>query len=312
MWSLPNSTNQFVNFEEHNVDESQSHIFEMFTARRKEIGRAYSKYQKTRRLIEEAIRQESTMETLVERGFQTVDLAQTAQHINDLVVQKESIVDRQKLIESLDSKIKMKHVTFNLTDKSFSATAEIVLAELEKKMGLCSQFYKCGLSIAVKNINTQINNSTVTKSQHGELGDDFLPKNKTKYLHIDGKPTASLKLLIYLNNVSLENGPFRFVVEQKYHPSEEEIIIRKTNDSLGFGEKQLASLPKPYRARCVFGNDIDEDHPEYGFLLSNEKVITGQAGTGILFDNNKVHRGGFVREGVRHMAQVNFAISLRN
>ena len=65
------------------------------------------------------------------------------------------------------------------------------------------------------------------------------------------------------------------------------------------------TMPKEPR---FFAHDINEKHPEYGFLISHEIAMTGQKGSGILFNNNKIHRGGFVKKGTRHMAQVNFSI----
>ncbi len=86
-----------------------------------------------------------------------------------------------------------------------------------------------------------------------------------------------------------------------------EAAVRKTNDKLGHSLTALCALPEPYAQHANFGDFIDPATPEALALLDNEAVVCDGRSDLVLFDNNGVHRGGFVREGSRYLLQCVFS-----
>jgi len=71
------------------------------------------------------------------------------------------------------------------------------------------------------------------------------------------------------------------------------------------GRRCFAALPKEMRCIGHFGNDILANSPEEAFIVANRTVMTGPAGTFVLFDGARVaHRGGIVKAGHRWALQV--------
>jgi len=109
--------------------------------------------------------------------------------------------------------------------------------------------------------------------------------------HVDDNPDEYIKLFIYLNDVSEENGAFRaFDLE-----SSQRILQRKF---------------KSYSP-----NDRIESQPIADkFLIDNPeslKILEGPAGTVLAFDNNLVHKGTAPRIGFRYAIQIPVIPSLK-
>ncbi len=163
-----------------------------------------------------------------------------------------------------------------------------------------------GRQVKLKTMAVQVNTARSTALTYGELNDAGLPKPRTRYLHVDSALWPPLKVLIYLNEVGPDDGPFRYVVGSHRIASEFELMVRKTNDKLGIQRERFMALPLELRKYTDFGGVMDPKGPHAKALMSRERQFCDGVSDLILFDFNGVHRGGFVRKGPRYMLQCCF------
>ncbi len=168
----------------------------------------------------------------------------------------------------------------------------------------CAAYARRRLKLA--RLTIQVNTARVTALKYRRIDEQGLPTPKTRYFHIDSDGFPFLKSLIYLEPVTLDRGPFRYVAGSHRWADEFELAVRKTNDKLGLEPKAFAALPAQLRLNTEFGDHMDPDGPEAEALLKAERPLCDGASDLILFDNNGVHRGGFVRKGRRYMMQCAF------
>jgi len=127
---------------------------------------------------------------------------------------------------------------------------------------------------------------------------------QTAYLHKDASG-GDIKVMIYLSDVGITNGPFSFVLNSHVAKRQGGDLVEETNDHAGLSgtdrvtRQRFASLPSRLRRKCAYGNDIEDSSPLSGRLLSGEWKITGRKGTIVIFDPKGFHRGGMVEEGER-------------
>lgn len=159
--------------------------------------------------------------------------------------------------------------------------------------------------LRIKKLFVQLNNDQETAARYGALGADGLPKLKTDYWHIDSDVWPNIKVLLYLNDVDLDSGPMRYVVDSHREVPDFETLVRKTNDSLRLPTEQFLALPDELRMHALFGPYLAGDESKSVEMLRRERIVCG-GGDLILFDNNGVHRGGFVRKGERRLLQCLF------
>jgi len=152
----------------------------------------------------------------------------------------------------------------------------------------------------------QVNDERTTALKYGALGADGLPALKTSYYHIDSGAWPPLKVLIYLNRVTPDEGPFRYVIGSHRLTEVFELAVRKTNDKIKIPTKLFLALPPPFRLYTDFGDYMDPDSAAAAALQGREREICDGESDLILFDYNGVHRGGFVRRGHRYMLQCAF------
>jgi hypothetical protein len=102
--------------------------------------------------------------------------------------------------------------------------------------------------------------------------------------HIDDNPRQLMKIFIYFNDVHESNGAFRAFT----YP------ISKSLLEAGFKSwtEKLRIESQPMI------NDYFAAHPD------ELKVLEGESGTVLMFDNNLVHKGTPPREGFRQLAQI--------
>ena len=150
----------------------------------------------------------------------------------------------------------------------------------------------------------QVNLAKHSAAQYGPIDQDGLPANKAQYFHIDSAMWPWIKVLIYLSPVTADQGPFRFVPGSHRWCNDYELVVRKTNDKLGIAPKYFVALPEEFRMNTHFGDYLTPDTPGVDRLMRDERVLIDGESDFVLFDNNGVHRGGFVREGRRHIMQV--------
>ena len=159
--------------------------------------------------------------------------------------------------------------------------------------------------LRIKRLYVQLNNEHETRLRYGAIDEDGIPERKSDYWHIDSDIWPNFKAILYLNEVTLEEGPMRYIPGTHRDLDPFETVVRKTNDALKLPTAQFLALPDPLRMHALFGPYMKGDEPECQDLLRREIACCGDADL-VLFDNNGVHRGGFVRKGSRRIMQVLF------
>ena len=117
-------------------------------------------------------------------------------------------------------------------------------------------------------------------------------------LHIDPKPV--LKIIVYLNDVTKESGPFAYVPQShRWYFDETEMIFAKGNSTGNYlhspVHREVASrFPPSFRKNSIIGRFVLDGTSESERLLAAEKLFTtADGGNCIVFDpGNGLHRGG--------------------
>jgi hypothetical protein len=165
-----------------------------------------------------------------------------------------------------------------------------------------------GAPVKLAGIAVQVNTAATTTRKYKHIDAEGFPQKKTQYLHIDSSGWPHHKVLIYLDDVGLDEGPFRYIVGSHRMLDDFELAVRKTNDKLRIPPKLFMALPEAFRQLADFGDNLDPDSAESAELLRRERALYDmQHSDLVLFDYHGVHRGGFVRKGARRILQVNFA-----
>ena len=156
-------------------------------------------------------------------------------------------------------------------------------------------------------VNPQINDRSDSfwRNIFPDLKLEALPG--TAYFHRDASG-GDLKAIIYMTNVTETNGPFSYVVgSHRLALSRLDNFICEANDHNGLGGTDpevrtvFASLPRKFRQKGSFGNDLPDDAPASAEILRASWAITGPKGAVVLFDTKGIHRGGMVDEGERRV-----------
>jgi hypothetical protein len=125
------------------------------------------------------------------------------------------------------------------------------------------------------------------------------------YCHVDATYNL-LKMIIYVNEVTRENGPFSYV--KGSHRAARGFwdgMIRRANDYAGLSwtkrqhRELFFALPRALQRKGAFGADIPNDSVYVRPILENELCVTSANGNDVLFDPEGIHRGGMVRSGRR-------------
>jgi len=185
-----------------------------------------------------------------------------------------------------------------------------LFVEVEKALDDCGALPAFGAysgkKLGLLRLAVQVNTERETRLRFGEIDAQGLPPNKTDYFHLDSNDWPSVKALIYLSEVELDQGPFRFVKGSHRAMGDFEASVRKTNDKLGQSAEHFLSLPPEFGQHANFGGYINETTPGAAELLAKEMALCDGRSDLALFDNSGVHRGGFVRSGARFMLQCQF------
>jgi Phytanoyl-CoA dioxygenase (PhyH) len=166
---------------------------------------------------------------------------------------------------------------------------------------------------------------------------DFDCENQnTAYYHTDESPDI-MKAILYLNDVTEENGPFTMIPES-YQWQRESLswVTARTIDAMGrlmdyedlppkilghdrhllvsaLGRQHFMALPPELQTVSHFGNDVLKDSEIERILVSHSSSVVGERGTIIAFDGSRiVHRGGLVQCGERWVCQIIFCGDRRN
>jgi hypothetical protein len=182
----------------------------------------------------------------------------------------------------------------------FAAVADIFEAD---KINAAASAY-AGRPVTMKTVTVQVNTERATALTYGKLDAEGRPKaKKTRYMHVDSSFWPPLKVLIYLNPVGPDQGPFRYVVGSHRIAGDFELVVRKTNDKYAIHNEMFMALPPAFRQYTEFGDAMDADTEQAAELLAKERAYCDGVSDLVLFDFNGVHRGGFVRQGHRYMIQ---------
>ncbi len=139
--------------------------------------------------------------------------------------------------------------------------------------------------------------------------DAALPDPQTVYMHLDTSWGVA-NLIIYLSDVELPDGPFRYIPgSHGWSWSSFDLIIRKAMHRSKLqktdpeNRRLFAHLPRFLQRKAEFGNDIQNGNPVSQLLLDAERVFVSADGDMVLSDNvTGVHRGILLRPGHRREA----------
>ncbi len=133
----------------------------------------------------------------------------------------------------------------------------------------------------------------------------------TAGFHIDSDNKCFTKIVLYLSDVDVEQGPFGIVPgSHRWNEGSQERIFRSAFDRSDLvvrsakRRRMFLSLPDEMRVKAEFGGDMIAGSPEAEDLLAQEEVKVGPRGQMNLFNPDAIHRGGNVRKGERHVLLV--------
>ena len=128
----------------------------------------------------------------------------------------------------------------------------------------------------------------------------------TAGFHIDSDNKCFTKIVLYLSDVDVDQGPFGIVPgSHRWSEGGRERIYRSAFDRSDLvvrsakRRRMFLSLPGEMRVKAEFGGDMIAGSPEADELLAQEQVMTGPRGQMNLFNPDAIHRGGNVRQGQR-------------
>jgi hypothetical protein len=158
--------------------------------------------------------------------------------------------------------------------------------------------------VAVSHIVPQINDPT-DNFWANHFIDVGVEDSICDYCHIDATYNL-LKMIIYVGEVTDENGPFSYVKgSHRAAAGFWDGMIRRANDYAGLSgtkpsyRELFFALPRALQRKGAFGADIPNDSAYVRPILDNEVCITSANGNGVLFDPEGIHRGGMVKSGRR-------------
>lgn len=164
-----------------------------------------------------------------------------------------------------------------------------------------------GSGAKVRKVTAQMNDEW-----EGYWRDHFLKRGlaipDTAFFHVDNT-YGVVKVMMYLSEVDESSGPFSYVpgtnrIEMTFF---EGLLLRATDiwiDVWPQNRRLLPTLPKSFRRKAKFGDDIPSGSDLARWLLEQEQVYTSAAGDLLLFDVMGIHRGGMIRRGERRILQI--------
>ena len=147
------------------------------------------------------------------------------------------------------------------------------------------------------------------------FGDAGLETPDTVGFHIDSTTYPTLKMVLYLNDVGPDQGPFGAIPgSHLWEQGSPGRIRRRAFDRSKLVSRRslkqrqaFRSLPTELQVKAEFGGDLLQGSPDAQRLLAAEQVMTGPSGQLNLFDPDAIHRGGLTRHGERWVMLLSFA-----
>ena len=182
---------------------------------------------------------------------------------------------------------------------------------LERHNVISTLSYYRGIPLTMSHIYIHISDPDDLDWRH-RFTDIGLSDPKSVYMHFDSS-IQRMKCLLYLTQVTLDNGPFCHVQgSNRIRTGFLEYVTRKANDQAHLDgcdpetRQYFSALPKIFQHKSEFGNDLLDMDFETRAMLERERQFTTDNGNLILFDTDSLHRGGMLKEGRRIMLQIQF------
>jgi hypothetical protein len=150
---------------------------------------------------------------------------------------------------------------------------------------------------------------TPTDSHWKQFYQDQTYVSKTTNLHID-PVEDQIKVMLYLNDVGLESGPFSYVPQSNrwMHDDLQNIFGRAiaTGSYCDTPEKRASifRLPKHLRVSYNFGRTLVDHNPLQQRIIGTEQLLVSANTNCIVFDPAGMHRGGICESKDRIAIQV--------
>ena len=137
--------------------------------------------------------------------------------------------------------------------------------------------------------------------------------------HIDSVSLCVMKVVLYLDDVGPDQGPFGIVpASHLWEQGSVGRVRRRAFDRSPFVSRArrqrqaFLSLPPELQLKAEFGSDMLPGAPETQDILRQEQVATGPGGQLNIFDPEAVHRGGHARAGERLVMLLSIAAKFWN
>lgn len=254
--------------------------------------------------------------------------------IHEFRIQDQIINKINKIAEShihrfrknvLESKLKRSDLSIS-SGHDIRKIIRILNKEFKNKNLLETASKIIGYDVEVSGCALELSSEKASWWKPVHLGVNSFPL--TNYFHLD-EGTDSIKGMIYLNDVDIENGNFSYVEKcfNIIEVSEFQKIIGRGIQFIGnhpksllnekynhvyhqvFGceifTKDFSRLPQEVKFNSHFGWDILPKSVLEKKIVENEKHLVGRKGTSIFFDGSRLlHRGGMVQKGERIALQL--------
>ena len=131
----------------------------------------------------------------------------------------------------------------------------------------------------------------------------------TAGMHIDSSGGCVMKVVLYLNDVAEDQGPFGVIPgSHLWEQGSAGRVYRRAFDKSALVSRTdvrkrtaFLSLPPEMQVKAEFGGDMPAGGAETEALIRREVVATGPRGQVNIFDPEAIHRGGHVARGERHV-----------
>ena len=263
---------------------------------------------------------DSRLSSLKKDGFYTFTIPETTEFLS---LCGELMISHRKRYENQDDWRGANAFEGGIQKDKFFLFFENFILD-NKIHDLISKYH--GAKCRIKYIASDYCHSRQTWFRNTHEGQDII---KTNYIHFDADPNVS-KMLIYLSDVTDNDGPFKFVrgsnlqqislflkylhyaLEQLNNPifsMEDDLYVR----GLFTNRKDLLmKLPNILIGATHFGDDLLEGSVLYNYVVDNLLSFEGSKGTCILFDGfSGLHVGGNPLQGERLAIQVAFEYEVK-
>ena len=170
-----------------------------------------------------------------------------------------------------------------------------------------SKYNQGSRKLKVSNVVLHI--ATPTDQNWKQFLYDCKTVTKTTNLHIDPKEDV-IKAMIYLNDISLESGPFSYIEKTNrwIYDDLQNLFGRAISTGSYCDTKEsradVFKLPSFLRVSHNFGRLLLDDDPMQKQLLDKENYITSDKGNCVVFDPAGMHRGGICKSKTRIALQI--------